>query len=345
MARTTKFNKTDLPDFCQSLASLLKTGFPLNEALESAAKNVSSPGSQAAVQRLARDIASGKNLDSALDKHQEFFPPSFLAMVRVGLDSHDLTGVLQMLAKTSLRMHRIRASLTRAMIYPLLVLSLLTIFIALCFFVYLPSFEYFFESTAMRPEFRSFFDLQGSRLALAGIGLGTVLALLGIVIVLVWRRSGEWLILLPKFLQVPFARWHVSLFLYEFSLMLRSGVSMVPALRMVARSFGKTVIGKSLSLAADRVQGGESPMRVLPEMFFLPGPVRILLAGRGSAVRLSESLGQAAQIYENDLELRQKAFAAVIEDVIFIILGLAVAASLAILWRNLILLPEAAGYV
>jgi type IV pilus assembly protein PilC len=121
-ARTRKISRTELITFCFHLSQLLKAGVNIIEALTDLRDTVDNPGFRQVIAALLEDIEGGLKLSDAMANHGYCFDQVFVALVRAGEQSGQLTEVLDELSENLKWQDEIASQAKRALVYPAIVL-------------------------------------------------------------------------------------------------------------------------------------------------------------------------------------------------------------------------------
>src|SRR5690349_10816537 len=135
--RTRHVSRTELIAFCFHLSQLLKAGVNIIEALTDLRDTVDNPGFRQVIAALLEDIEGGLKLSEAMANHSYCFDTVFVALVRAGEQSGQLTEVLDQLADNLKWQDEISAQARRAMTYPIIVLVVIVgvVFVLMTFLV------------------------------------------------------------------------------------------------------------------------------------------------------------------------------------------------------------------
>src|SRR3954468_975178 len=120
-ARSRKVSRAELITFCFHLSQLLKAGVNIIEALTDLRDTVDNPGFRQVIASLLEDIEGGQKLSEAMNNHSYCFDGVFVALVRAGEQSGQLTEVLDELSENLKWQDEIAAQAKKAMVYPTLV--------------------------------------------------------------------------------------------------------------------------------------------------------------------------------------------------------------------------------
>ena len=121
-ARTRNVTRTELITFCFHLSQLLKAGVNIIEALTDLRDTVDNPGFRQVIASLLEDIEGGQKLSEAMNNHGYCFDSVFVALVRAGEQSGQLTEVLDELSENLKWQDEMASQAKKAMIYPLIVM-------------------------------------------------------------------------------------------------------------------------------------------------------------------------------------------------------------------------------
>ena len=118
--------------FNQQLAAMLRDGVPLEGALQRLCAEMRQGALRQELETLGTDLARGTPLAEAVRPRQ--LPDLYKRMLEIGARSHDLPGVLTLLADHYQRSNAIWTRLKGLMVYPALVLG--AAFLLSCFLSY-----------------------------------------------------------------------------------------------------------------------------------------------------------------------------------------------------------------
>ena len=127
--------------FNSELAAACRQGAPLPAAMRTLADELRGARMQEALELVARDVEGGADLASALSRREDCFPPGYVALVRAGLASGDLSGTLLLFSEQARLSARLRRTMARVIAYPTVVIVAATAFLSFAGWVLLPGFE------------------------------------------------------------------------------------------------------------------------------------------------------------------------------------------------------------
>jgi type IV pilus assembly protein PilC len=136
-ARVRRITRPELITFCFHLSQLLKAGVNIIEALTDLRDTVDNAGFRQVIAGVVEDIEGGQKLSEAMSSHPYCFDTVFVALVRAGEQSGQLTEVLDELSENLKWQDEIASQARRAMTYPLIVFVVIVavIFVLMVFLV------------------------------------------------------------------------------------------------------------------------------------------------------------------------------------------------------------------
>ena len=174
----------DFLAFNQQLAQLAAAGLPVEQGLRFMAADVRRGRLARTIEQLAAELESGTPLEQAFEKFRTRFPPLYGQIIRAGVKSGNLSGVLLSLGRHLDLVQRLRAMLWRAVSYPLLVLVSLGFLLSFLGIVVLPRFGAIYRDLHLELPW-----VTQALLALSRAAPALLIALLGLIIglPLAWR--------------------------------------------------------------------------------------------------------------------------------------------------------------
>jgi len=308
---------------------LLGTGVPLVEALDVLVRQ--EKGRLACVLRSVRDkVAAGSSLSDALAAHPTWFDAVFCSAVRVGQVSGRLDVSLKELAEYIRNRQTLRARLFAALSYPIILTVLGTGVVIFLMSYVVPQLLTVLEASG-RPLPAATLILKAFSDFLTGywvtIVFGVLAAISGCMGFYRWRPGRRLCHRLQ--LRLPLAgmlirKGIISQFAQMMSLLLRTGVPFVEALRLARRNNRHLVLEAELGRMEEAVRRGSDIAPTLEHSeIFPPLVVHIVNVGQASG-ELTEMLNQLKQGYESELRLAIGRFTAALEPALIVAMSVAV---------------------
>jgi general secretion pathway protein F len=300
--------RTEVTTFTRDLASLLKAGARLDDALELLAGDADVGRLRPVVGKLRAALLSGESLAEAVGAHPTLFPPMYVALVRVGEISGTLDQVLELLAQERMRSEAMRRKLTDAMQYPLFVLIAAAGVMLFFILFVLPQFSSVLQDFGNKSDsalglfirLSDFMRANGTALLIAGASLVAASWL-------VLRRPDARAAIIGRVASIPgisgiFQFYRTSLFCRNLGVLLDSGVSLTTTLRILVDIMAVTGHVEAWTLAADRVRhGGKLSEALSASSSMPPMALRMLRLGEETG-QLPALAGRIAEFYEAKLQ-------------------------------------------
>ena len=322
----------DLALLTRQLATLVKAGLPLEEALLAVREHTEKPRIQSILLGVRAKVLEGQSLAVGLDEFPYAFPPVYRATVTAGEQAGQLDAVLERLADYTESRHGLRQKVSQAMVYPI-VLTTIALFIVTLMLVYVV------------PKVVGVFETTGQKLPImtrALIALSTGLqqwwpVLLAVIVGGIYaanrllkreeirRRVHWWLLKAPIFGRVT-RGLNTARFTRTLSILTSSGVPALEALRISASVVANLPMRSAVEDAAVRVREGGAIGRALAQSkLFPPMSVHLISSGEASG-ELDNMLERAANHQEAEMDTLLATMLSVLEPLLIVVMGLVVLA-------------------
>jgi type II secretory pathway component PulF len=313
------------------LATMLASGLPLLEAVDTlitATKRRRSALRWMLVQ-VREALRSGSSLGDAMGTHPTWFDASEVATVRAGQHSGMLAEVLRSLSERHQRSAELAHRLIGALAYPFVV-SLVGIGVVIFLSVKtLPQLVgVLVDSGIEPPALTEHVMAVGRGLAsygLLGAGAVVVVAIpLGALVRTAIRRGMRPPAALRRLSPRVMRRMAVSRFASQLSQMLRTGVPMVEALRVLAPTSGGAAFERQLRTAADRVERGAELSEALDDEHWFDAEFRRLLDIGQASGELDDLLERLGERYARQARRLIDRLTAILEPAVILTLAVLV---------------------
>ena len=326
-----KVRKSELVLLTRQLATFVKVGVPLLEALAVIHEQTGSKELRTALQEMMVELGQGRRLSEAMKPHPRIFSHLYVDMIRAAEVSGELDTVLYQIADYMSRDDDALRRIRSAMIYPAIVLSLAFAVITVLMVFVLPAFVHLFT------EFNADLPLPTKVLLWVGGFMGTYraplgAAFIGVVLILALflrSKTGKYfrdrhIVRLPylgKIIQFAI----IERFLRTFATMTHAGIPVTQMFDTVIEATGNLVFQSRLRNVKEMMIAGEGfagPLRQTE--LFPPLVIQMIRVGEETGT-LDATLDQAAQFYNHEIEFRTKSMVAILEPGLVIFIGFVVA--------------------
>ncbi|PCJ98226.1 MAG: type II secretion system protein GspF [Alteromonadaceae bacterium] len=317
----------DLSLVTRQLASLVQSGLPLDEVLQSAAKQSRKPAIKTIILQIRSRVLEGIGLGQAMAEMPKVFDNLYRAMIRAGESSGFLGPVLERLADYTERSQETQQKLKSAMIYPIVMVVVSIAVVVLLMVKVVPQLVGLFERNKQElPGVTKFMIASSDFLVHYGIFLFIAIVgiILGIIVALrAPARKKRWHKLqmrMPVFgafvLQAETARYASTL-----GLLVNSGVPLLESLKIGSQVLNNMELQAASREVAVAVQEGASFNKALNQVDVFP-PLLVQMVASGEANgKLSEQLLHAARNQERELEFSVSTVMSLIEPAMILFMG------------------------
>jgi general secretion pathway protein F len=311
--------------WARNISTLLGAGLPVDRALAFTAEHLGNDTVREALRRVRREVQGGASLAEGLAAQPAVFAPMFAAMISAGEATGQLDVVFDRLARHLEEGAELRSQVRSALLYPALmaVVAGLGVLVLLGFVV---------------PRFTAILEEVGGTLPLSTrllVGASGVL-------------TGWWWLWLPFLIAAAYAlvtalrraevqrAWHrarlhwpwlgdlevkyaTAQFTRTLGLLLRSGLPIIPALRIARSTLPNVVLRDGVERASRSVGEGGGLASSLAETL-PPLAVQMLAVGEESG-RLDELCLRIADTYDGEVRRALRTLVALIEPAMIIVFG------------------------
>ncbi len=306
---------------------MLNAGLPLLSCLEILAKQTESQALRRVLGEVRTDVEGGLSLADALRRQPKVFDNLYVNMVESGETGGALDVILVRLANYLEKSAALVRKIRGAMIYPIIILSVAILAIAILLIFVIPIFARMFEGVgAELPAM--------TKLVVGMSNLLKVWALpLLIIFIAVFTITRRWhktesgakaidpiLLKLPVF--GPLIRKQsIARLSRTLSTLLSSGVPIIDALEITAKSSGNWVIEDAILKARSSIKGGENIADPLTKTSVFPPMVTQMIAIGEASGGLDEMLSKVADFYDAEVDQAVENLTSALEPVIMVVLG------------------------
>jgi type II secretory pathway component PulF len=319
-------------DMQDSLATMLESGLPLLECLETLSSTV--PGRSGALRgllaHLREEVRGGRSLGEAMRVHPSWFGPEEVALIESGQRSGKLAGTLRELASEHQRRDDLAARLAQALAYPSCVAV-----VGLAVLVFLsertlPDLVSILSDASVEvPALTSLVISVGSWLGSAGpvaaVLLVAVLLLAPFARRLAGRLELPWPTAAPsRLLPQVMRRMAVARLSRGLAALLHAGVPLVEALRTMAPATSYEDLRACVLRAADRVERGDPLADALTDEAWFDVEFRRLLGITHVSGELDAMLQRLSERYERRASRQIDRLTSLLEPAVILCLAVAI---------------------
>jgi MSHA biogenesis protein MshG len=316
-----------LISFTTKLNTLIKAGIPIIRALSIIESEQENPEFGEVLLKIRQHIENGMTLSQAMEQFPNHFYSLFVSTVKAGETSGQMESILDRLNEIIEREIKTREMIKTAVRYPSYVLLTIIGAIAVVVTVVIPKFADFYKSNKAELPLPTKLVLDLSNFVTSYWYIVVFFAGIAIFAFFKFKASRIGVRFLDKIkLEMPiigdiFLKMVISRFCYLLGTLLKSGLPLVEALRLVGSAVGNFFISLVINRMSDNVVGGGdlvSPMR--ESKYFSPMVIQMFTIGMESG-RLDDLLFDAARYYDSVVEYQSKKLTSRIEPILTFFIG------------------------
>ena len=344
-----RLNSKELLNFTIHLNTLLDAGVPLVATLRDLAQDETKQTMQKLIDDIRYRVESGASLKEALSIQYRSFPKLYTAIVGAGESTGKLPACLNELARLLEWQLELKAKITEAATYPLILFCVMMGVVTLLVVKMIPTFEPIFKEMRITLPAPTQIVLDISRFVRSSwyIITGIVIGLIAGYKFYNATPKGKYALDSLK-LKIPIAggllrKIAISRFCHTFSLGLKSGVNILTALEFAAEVVGNTRIQRSIEKARDSVNVGEklgTSFQISGE--FPPLVLRMINVGEQSG-SLGETLEKVNQFYDREVPATIRTMFSFFEPAMIVLMGLIVGGIAIALFLPMFKMSDAMG--
>lgn len=328
MGRGKRIQPRDIALFTRQLATMMKAGVPLLQAFDIVGRGNSNPNVSRLLAELRADVETGTSLSAAFRKFPQQFSDLYCNLIEAGEAAGILESILERLATYMEKIEGIKAKIKSALMYPLAVILVAFIVVAVIMVFVIPSFKEVFSSFgAELPAPTRVVIAMSEAFVHHGLWMLGGLVAAGMGLARAWRRSprlqrltDQWLLRLPVFGPLVrksiVARWTRTL-----ATLFAAGVPLVEALDSVGGAAGNSVYREATTGIQREVSSGVSLTHAMSQSRVFPTMVLQMCAIGEESGSLDHMLGKAADFYETEVDDTVAGLSSLLEPIIVVFLG------------------------
>ncbi len=314
----------------RQLATLVQAALPLEEALQTVAKQSESSRLKSLILAVRSKVLEGHTLASGLGEFPHVFPEIYRTTVAAGEQAGHLDVVLERLADYTEKRQQIQRSVLQAMLYPTL-LTIVAILITTGLLTYVvPEVVKVFNNTNQELPW-----LTTALIALSDFlrdyGLITLVILVAATFAIryllknpVLRKKWHGMLLDTPLVGRLTRGMNAARFARTFSILNASGVPVLEGMRISAEVLGNLPMRDAVQNAAGQVREGGGIARSLEQSGYFPPMTVHLIASGESSGRLDTMLERAANSQESEFESSVSLMMGIFAPMMILIMGLVV---------------------
>ena len=319
--------------FVKQLSTMLSAGLPIIQALDILVQQTKNSSLKDKLARVYKSVEAGTSLAESFKKDKTIFNDLELSLLVAGEKSGTLNEIMAQIAIDMEKSKSLRGKIIGAMIYPIIILVVMAIVLVVMLVFMIPSVKGLYSDFGVS-------ELPGVTQFLVNISEAVTNPFTAIIIVLVivftvlgvryyyttyqGRRAIDRLLLKIPIFGPLLNKVQITQFARLLSLLMKSGVPIVDAMRTVANALGNSIYKDLIQQAADEVLKG-NPMAIpLAKDDVIPLVMLKMVATGEETGKLDKVLSDMAAYYEAEVDETTSNLTKLMEPFILLTVGVLV---------------------
>jgi type IV pilus assembly protein PilC len=320
----------NLAVFTRQFSVMIDAGLPLVQCLEILGTQEEDKNCSSVILATRTDVESGASLADAMKKHPKAFDPLFTNMIAAGEAGGILDTILKRLATYIEKAVKLRGQVKSAMIYPIAVVVIAVVVVGVILWKVIPTFANLFAGLGAELPLPTRIVIAASNglvrfmpFVLVGIG-AAVFGFRAYYNSTNGRRVIDAITLKVPVLGQLMRKIAVARFCRTLSTLLASGVSILEALDITARTAGNAIIEEAIMTTRKSIERGETIAAPLKETNVFPSMVVQMISVGEATGALDTMLGKIAEFYEEEVDTAVAGLLTLLEPIMIFFLGVVV---------------------
>ncbi|MCU0561922.1 MAG: type II secretion system F family protein [Desulfobacterales bacterium] len=325
-----RVKETDIILFARQFSTMIDAGLPIIQCLDILYNQQNNATFKKVLKQVKESVEGGTTLAEALKKFPKHFDDLFVNMIAAGEAGGILDAILRRLAVYMEKAARLKAKVKGAMTYPLVTLAIAIIVLAVILIFVIPVFEEMFADFGSELPAPTALVVAASELVKS-----KVLYLIAALMLFAFafkkyyatekgRDTVDALVLRLPVFGMLLRKVAVAKFTRTMGTMLSSGVAILEALDIVAKTAGNRKIEKSIYNVRSGISEGRTMADPLGESGVFPPMVCQMIAVGESTGALDAMLEKIADFYDEEIDQAVENMTALIEPVMLVFLGVTI---------------------
>lgn len=322
-----KVTGKDVVIFTRQLSTMIDAGLPLVQGLEILEKQQSNPSFKKILNVIRTDVEAGSTLADAMRKHPKAFDNLFNNMIEAGETGGILDTILSRLAVFMEKSMALKKKIKGAMTYPSICLGISLLILTVILIFVIPVFKTMFESFGHSLPLPTQLVVNLSDFVKSNflyLFIGLFVAVMGFK---KFYNTEKGRLLVDRYsLKAPvfgilLRKVAVAKFTRTLGTMLHSGVPILEALQVVAKTANNKIIERAVYKVADSIAEGRPIAEPLEESGVFPNMVTQMITVGESVGALDTMLDKIADFYDEEVDQAVENLTAAIEPLMMVVLG------------------------
>ena len=319
----------DVVTFTRLFATMIDAGLPIVQCLDILCSQTENKLFAVILRDVKANVEQGSTFSDSLRRHPKVFDPLYTNLVQAGEVGGILDTILSRLAVYNEKAMKLRRQLRGAMVYPSAVLFIFAAVLSILLGWVIPSFKTIFKDLGSADElpYLTQIVILVSETFIHYLPL-IVLVVIGLSVATVYfyrtpkgKKFFHKLMLRAPVMGPVIRKIAVARFTRTLGTLLSSGVPILDAMEIVAKTAGNVVIEDAIMYSRTKISEGKNMAGPLLETNVFP-PMVVQMVGVGEQTgALDAMLSKIADFYEEEVDVAVSAMTSLIEPVMMVGIG------------------------
>jgi type IV pilus assembly protein PilC len=323
-------SQKEIAVFTRQFSVMIDAGLPLVQCLEILGSQQDNRVFQKILFEVRQDIESGATLADSLRKHPKAFDELYCNMVAAGETGGILDTILQRLSQYIEKIVKLRSAVRSAMVYPVAVITIAIGVVWIILWKVIPTFATLFAGLGAQLPLPTRITIALSKfigawwwLVFGLIGLGAF-AIMRFHKTYKGRRVIDGMLLKAPVLGLVLKKIAVARFCRTLGTLVSSGVPILEALEITARTAGNAVVEDAIMETRKSIEQGKTIAEPLKATKVFPSMVVQMVAVGEQTGALETMLNKIADFYEDEVDEATANLLAMLEPIMICFLGVVI---------------------
>ncbi len=320
----------ELAIFVRQFSVMIDAGLPLVQCLEILGSQQENKTFAKILHQTRMDVEGGATLADAMRKHPKAFDDLFVNMIAAGEAGGILDTILKRLATYIEKAVKLKAQVKGAMVYPVAVISIAGIVIAVILWKVIPTFASMFEGLGATLPLPTRIVIAASNWFVRLLPFLVVFIVAGVFAFKRYyatyggRRVIDRMVLKMPIIGILMQKIAVARFCRTLATLISSGVPILDGLEITARTAGNAIVEDAIMAVRKGVESGLTVAQPLRESGVFPAMVVQMIGVGEQTGALDAMLSKIADFYEEEVDQAVANLLTLMEPVMILFLGITV---------------------
>jgi type IV pilus assembly protein PilC len=318
----------DIVVFTRQFATMIDAGLPIVQCLEILAAQTPNKVFAKMLADIKLSVESGSTFSDALRKQPKAFDALYVNLVQAGEVGGILDTILARLGNYIEKAMKLKSQVKGAMVYPLSILAVAILVVIGLLWKVIPVFEAMFKDFgggALPKPTQVVINLSNGFVDHYVLIMGTLAVFVFGIPAAIRTTKGraifDRLILKTPLIGNVLNKVAVARFTRTMGTLLGSGVSILDALEIVAKTAGNVVIHDAIMFVREKISEGRTMAEPLAETAVFPAMVVQMIGVGEQTGAMDAMLGKIADFYDDEVDVAVNAMTKAMEPLMMVFLG------------------------